>query len=247
MISVCLTTYNGENYIKQQVESILSQLSPDDELIVSDDGSTDNTLDIIRSMHASQIKIVINKGQHGYTPNFENALMQSKGDYIFLSDQDDVWNKDKVSICMDYFRFYDFIISDATIIDKNNQHIASSYFTQRHSKKGLFNNLIRFSYLGCCMAFKRKVLERALPFPKNHKMATHDNWLAIVGMSYYKTKVIDDKLILYRRHGDNTSKAGLAKTTTLPFKIKYRLYLLACLLFRYKHNAFADKTTGKKV
>lgn len=246
MISVCLTTYNGEHYIRQQVESILSQLSPDDELIVSDDGSTDNTLSIIQSLNASQVKIIVNSGQHGYTPNFENAIEHCKGDYIFLSDQDDIWQKNKVKVCMDYFLNYDFIISDAIIIDKNNKKIASSYFAQRHSRSGLINNLIRFSYLGCCMAFKRKVLERALPFPKNHKKATHDNWLAVVGMSYYKTKIIDEKLILYRRHGNNTSKAGLAKTTTLAFKAKYRLYLLVCLLSRCRHKALPNKTEDKK-
>ena len=89
MISVCMATYNGEKYLREQVGSILTQLGENDELVVSDDGSTDSTIDILKSYNDPRIKIFINTGRHGVNSNFENALRHADGDYIFLSDQDD--------------------------------------------------------------------------------------------------------------------------------------------------------------
>lgn len=238
MISVCLATYNGEEYIREQMVSILSQLAPMDEVIVSDDLSTDSTLDIIRSLGDSRVKILLNEGEHGYTANFENAIRNTHGDYIFLSDQDDVWARDKVSCCMELFSTYDFIISDAELIDGRGKTTSPSFFEIRRSKPGLFNNLVRFSYLGCCIAFKKKILSRALPFPPNHRYCTHDNWLSLVGMAFYKTKVTDKKLIGYRRHENNASTGGFRKVTTLRFMMAYRLYLVKWLIIRafpHKH------------
>ena len=235
MISVCIATYNGEKYIKEQILSILAQLSTKDEIIISDDGSTDHTITKILEISSPIIKIVYNQNEHGYTANFENALKNAKGNFIFLSDQDDIWEPNKVACCMEHFKKYDFIISDATIIDANNHVLAPSFYKKRRSKPGLFNNLLRFSYLGCCLAFKKEILQRALPFPKDHKMCTHDNWLTIIGMRYYNSIIIPDKLIRYRRYDSNTSSGGLQKTTTFLFKIKYRLYIIYWLLQR-KNN-----------
>ena len=100
MISVCMATYNGEKYIELQLRSILPQLSEDDEVIVSDDASTDQTLDVVRRLNDNRIKIVHHETDHGYTRNFENALKYAKGDYIFLSDQDDEWLPEKVQVTL---------------------------------------------------------------------------------------------------------------------------------------------------
>ena len=109
MISVCMATYNGERYIKRQIDSILYQLGEDDELIISDDGSTDRTLEIIKKYNDSRIKIYehikkaelskVKKLRNFYyaTSNFENALIHSRGEYIFLADQDDIWESEKVT------------------------------------------------------------------------------------------------------------------------------------------------------
>lgn len=232
MISVCMATYNGERYIKYQLLSILPQLNNNDEIVISDDKSTDKTLDIIKSLDSDIIKVFINNGEHGYTPNFENALRHAHGDYIFLSDQDDIWEPNKVSRCMEYLERYDLVISDAVVIDKKLNTIAPSYYIIRKSRSGLINNIIRFSYLGCCMAFKSRILDIALPFPSNHQYCTHDNWLAIVSMTFYKVAIIDDKLIRYRRYDNNTSQGGLKNTTTMKFKIAYRLYLIYWIVKR---------------
>ena len=91
MISVCIATYNGEKYIEEQIASILPQLKENDEIIISDDYSTDNTIQVLTKINSKKIKIFKNQGEKGYTSNFENAIKQAKGNYIFLCDQDDVW------------------------------------------------------------------------------------------------------------------------------------------------------------
>lgn len=232
MISVCIATYNGEKYIHEQIASILQQIGNDDEIVVSDDGSTDKTLDVVRSFDAQNIHIYINKGDHGYTPNFENALRNAHGDYIFLSDQDDIWMPDKVEACMKYLKVNDFVVSDALIVDGDNKPLFDSFCEQRKSKFGFLNTLIRFSYLGCCFAFRRKVLSKALPFPKNHILCTHDNWLALVSTAFYKSAFIPLPLIRYRRYGGNASSGAKNANKSILFMIHYRLYLLFHLIVR---------------
>ncbi|MDE6793421.1 MAG: glycosyltransferase, partial [Muribaculaceae bacterium] len=100
MVSVCLATYNGELFIKEQIQSIIPELENEDEIIISDDGSTDNTLPIIRNFKDSRIKIFINKETQGVNNNMENAIRKASGDIIFLSDQDNVWIKGKIEKCV---------------------------------------------------------------------------------------------------------------------------------------------------
>ena len=235
-ISVCIATYNGEKYIKEQLMSILPQLGVNDEIIISDDNSTDNTLNIIKSINDNRIIIVTNKGKKGYTPNFENAIKNATGDFIFLSDQDDVWIPAKVQTCMEYFKSVDFIVSDATIIDDKGNIIYNSFFSIRNPYSTLLGNIFKFGYLGCCMAFKRKIIKVALPFPKKHKLCTHDNWLFLVSKTYYNVKIVNEKLIKYRRHNNNISSGGIKNTTSLCFKVLYRLYLIYHLLLLINKN-----------
>lgn len=233
MISVCIATYNGEKYIKTQLLSIMKQLQSHDEIIISDDGSCDKTIEIVKSLHSPLIKIFTNEGEHGYTPNFENALRQAIGDIIFLSDQDDIWKDDKVKTVLQYMKRYDVVVSDATMLDESKKVIVESFFQLRHPYQSFWGNLLKFGYLGCCMAFKRKILDRALPFPKDHKKCTHDNWLFLIGKLYYKTYITNAKLIYYCRHENNTSTGGLSPTTSAMFKIRYRLYLIKHLAKRF--------------
>ncbi|EXY58193.1 glycosyltransferase, partial [Bacteroides fragilis] len=98
LISVCIATYNGEKFIVEQLKTILSQLTDFDEIIISDDHSSDCTLSLIRSFRDPRIKIYLNENDKGYTSNFENALKKATGEIIFIADQDDIWKKDKVDI-----------------------------------------------------------------------------------------------------------------------------------------------------
>ena len=135
---------------------------------------------------------------------------------------------------MEYLNKYDYVVSDATIVDKNGILQAPSFYRKRGARAGLLHNLIRFSYLGCCIAFKKKLLEKVLPFPPNHRYCTHDNWITIIAMAYYKVAIIPEPLIKYRRYDTNTSSGGFSNTTSLWFKVKYRIYIILWLIRRKK-------------
>ena len=136
MISVCMATYNGETYIKEQIESIINQLSSSDELIISDDKSTDNTLKIINEFKDPRIKIYIHEKDHGFVKNFENALEKAKGDFIFLSDQDDIWLPNKVAATLKELEYYDFVVSDCITINKYGEIISHSRIKDFKIKTG---------------------------------------------------------------------------------------------------------------
>ena len=233
MISVCMATYNGERYISEQILSILPQLAEDDELIISDDGSTDETINIINKINDKRI-VLLRNNSHCYTANFENALNYAKGDYIFLSDQDDIWREDKVQVSLNYLQKYNFLMSNARIVDSEKKVIQNSRNDLLHVKNGFINNLIKTHYLGCCMSFDRSVLKAVLPFPKNRELCLHDAWITMVAELCFKTHVSNEALIDYRRHGGNFSSGSVGKNNTVARMFNIRKYLLIEVLKRKK-------------
>jgi len=181
-ISVCIATYNGEKYIHAQIASILSQLGKDDEIVISDDSSTDRTVEIIKAFNDTRISLLEHQTFHSHVYNFENSLKHAKGKYIFLADQDDIWLPGKVETMLSLLSSYDLVLSDARVVNEKGETIYDSFFHFNHSKKGLLKNLYKNSYLGCCMAFNRKILHIALPFPK--KINMHDWWIGLIAEIY---------------------------------------------------------------
>lgn len=234
-ISVCMATYNGEMYIKEQIESILLQLNASDELIISDDQSSDRTCTIVNEFNDPRIKLIINNGEKGYTRNFENALKKSNGDIIFLSDQDDIWVDNKVEIMLKYLEKSQMVISNAKIVDSEMRIINNSHFHLHDVKKGFWNNFLKTRYIGACMAFKRDVLERSLPFPEHQKYCAHDYWLTLVGEAFYEVSLVETPLLLYRRHGNNASSGGEVSKNNIAMKIVIRLYAAYNLLVLKKN------------
>lgn len=230
MISVCVPTYNGEKYIYEQLLSILSQINYEDEILISDDGSTDNTLDIIQSINDRRIKIYHHKDCYKSknkfnltTRNIQNALSKAQGDYIFLADQDDIWAANKIEVCLQALIKNDVVLHDCSIVDKYGKLIEVSYFKYNSSKPGILKNIIKNSYLGCCMAFNKKMMRFFLPFPDE---VPHDIWIGLIGERVGKILFINEQLVYYRRHGSNLSASGEKSSNTLLFKIKYRAIIL---------------------
>lgn len=232
-ISVCIATYNGEEFIQEQLKSILKQIKKNDEIIISDDYSTDNTIKKIKELNDRRINIFFNEFERGYTKNFENAILKSSGEIIFLSDQDDIWLDKKVEKCLLKLENSDFIVTDAKVIDANLKIITNSLFELVKTKKGLLNNLLYNRYYGCCIAFRRKILKKALPFPKNSELAYHDRWLPIIAEMYYKVELEDTPCILYRRHDRNVSLFNEKSKNSMFAKICMRVYPLLHAVMRF--------------
>ncbi len=237
MISVCIATFNGEKFIKEQLYSIAKQLGDSDEIIISDDCSTDKTIEYINALNDKRIKVFTNtKGKvkrtfdHA-THNFENALMNTKGDIIFLSDQDDVWLDNRIEHNINLLKVNDLVITDCKVVDSSLNVIEESYFTLLNSGPGIFKNILKNSYLGCCMAFNKNILSYILPFPKY--LVPHDIWIGLNVELRGKVYFSNASTLLYRRHGNNLSATSGKSSNSLIFKLTYRLAIIYNLIKRY--------------
>ncbi|MFH0710698.1 MAG: glycosyltransferase family 2 protein [Pseudomonadota bacterium] len=233
LLSIAMTTYNGENFLRQQMDSIILQTYPHFEVIICDDQSTDSTYKILQEYAArdARIKPFINDINLGVIKNFEKALSLCSGKYIALADQDDIWMPDKIAIILSYLENADIVIHDCQIIDENSTLLFNSFFEQNRAKSGLMNNLLKNSYVGCSMAFNRKIIDKALPFPSDIPM--HDWWIGLIGEIYGNTVFCTEKLIAYRRHENNASASTGISQYSLLKKIHFRIIMLRNLLKRY--------------
>ena len=235
-VSVCMATYNGALYLKEQVDSIICQLGEEDELIVSDDGSTDRTIDILKSYNDSRIKIFKNTNKKGVVGNFENALVKAKGEYIFLSDQDDVWIDDKVKRCVEELEKVDLVVTDCYVTDSGLNIINDSFFRERGSRKGFIKNLIKNTYLGACVAFRSSVLEYVLPIPEKLPVY-HDGWICSLADILGKVSFIQYRGLYYRRHEANVSFTAHKSKLSIYRQFRYRVIFLGMVINRLiKYN-----------
>lgn len=226
-ISVCMAIKNGEAFLAEQLHSILPQLGSSDEIVISDDHSTDESQNIIAGLSDRRIKCYSNPG-NGLMSNFENALRNAEGEYIFLADQDDVWKPNKVSVMLQQLKTCDLVISDCELTDRNLHVSGESFFVVNGSGRGILKNLVRNSYMGCCMAFHRDVLTRALPFPAGIPM--HDLWIGMVADLHFRVSFIPDRLLLHRRHDANASSTGSRSQHSWGKRIAGRLALMKNLV-----------------
>jgi glycosyltransferase involved in cell wall biosynthesis len=237
-ISVCMATYNGEQFLVEQVDSILSQLGPNDELVIVDDASQDATCALIEGFCDSRILLIQNEANQGVQASFETALSQVTGEIIFLSDQDDIWVADKVTTILQVFNTNSgitMVVSDASLVDQRGALLFPSYYAQRGQFSDCFlMNLIRCKYLGCTMAFRAKVLREALPFPRS-RLILHDIWIGTVNrLSGGKTQYLPTPLVCYRRH--ESAVTGTHRLSAMR-RILLRLHL-ACAAagFWFRHR-----------
>jgi glycosyltransferase involved in cell wall biosynthesis len=236
-----MATYNGEKYLMEQVESILPQLGENDELIVSDDGSTDRTLKILENFNDKRIKIFhhdrfenndkgINNKYYSLTQNFFNAMQNAKGDYIFFSDQDDVWLPGRISSTIPFLEKYHLVICDVWVVDENlnKQFLWSEKFP---FNRGFLRNIIKQTAHGCTFAFTKKLKELAVPIPKN--IIGHDYFVRVLAEKLNSVYFLNKELILYRRHSNTVTSIGSSKNIIWK-KIIHRYNLLTESLKKVK-------------
>ena len=231
-VSVAMATFNGEKYVAQQIESILVQLAPTDELVISDDGSTDDTLTVLRKFAHEDRRVKFLQGSNlGIVKNFERAIRVCKGDLILLSDQDDVWMPNKVKVIREYFEEDNnliLVMSDLEIVDMNLRTVNESYVKMRGCSTGVVRNLIRNSYVGCGLAYRRELNKIVLPFPKGVPM--HDWWIGILAEMFGEAKIVEERLVLYRRTEENAT--SLYSKVPLIKKVIWRMNMLCLVLMR---------------
>lgn len=233
-ISVVMATFNGEKYLLAQLESILTQLAEDDELIVTDDHSTDGTLALIEAMHDARIKVVKPAVARGPIANFEHGLSHASREIVVLADQDDVWLPGRVATIRAHFVraecSHDLLVLDSRVVDEKLSTIEPSVFRLLDAGAGLLKNVYRNTYIGCHMAFKRALLEVALPFPR--KIPMHDVWLGLVSERVGPVTFLEGPSMLFRRTGKNFTKARYSWLARLTWRANLSVNLLKFMLRR---------------
>lgn len=226
-ISVCIASYNGEKYIKEQIESIIPQLKETDEIIVSDDYSSDNTISILESFNDNRIKIFKNSLGKGVINNFQNAISHSTYNIIFLCDQDDIWRNDKVNVMLQQFEDENItlVLSNAKYINKIGESMESRFFEKPVPENSQIKHFIKPLFLGCAIAFKKESVPKVFPIPKNIPM--HDWWIGALHMYYGKVKYIDEDLIYYRRHDNNVTSRRKSKLSKI---IRWRIIIFVQII-----------------
>lgn len=228
-VSVALAYYNGGMYIREQLDTILCQLEQQDEVVISVDGAQDGSLSLLSDLAKddARIRIIMGPGK-GVVRNFENALRYCGGDFIFLSDQDDIWEKNKVETVKEEFQNPEImaVIHDAGIVNERGEQTGEeSLFSMRKSRPGVLKNFIKNSYVGCCMAFRRELLAVICPIPE--AMYMHDYWIGMAAERMGKVSFLPQKLIGYRRHSSNVTQMSHG---SVKFMIKKRVDILRCLV-----------------
>lgn len=214
-ISVALCTYNGERFLNAQIDSILDQHIPVDEIIACDDGSTDGTLNILNSYQQKYpdiFKIYVNPSNLKSVKNFEKAISLCSNDIIFLSDQDDIWEKNKTETCISYFNAHPLtmvICSNGYLIDEKGT-LQEQYYTLWDIPYLLNNKNINYYHMlatvgniatGASMAVRKSFVKEIIPFPEVENLH-HDEWIAIAAAEKQNFAFLNEKLFRYRLHAD---------------------------------------------
>ena len=229
-ISVCMAAYNGEQYITAQLQSILVQLSDNDEVVVVDDGSTDSTRDRVRAFQDVRIRLIEHEHNQGMSRTFEDALRSASNSILLLSDQDDLWAPEKISMVLQAFidnPHITLIVTNSSLVHADGSMLLESYLGRYGPfRPGIWANLVRNRYGGHNLAFRASILSEILPLPHKYDVL-YDHWIGFRhSLAYGDALYIDRPLTLSRRH--ETTTTGRKRSSML-VKIRRRIHLLLAL------------------
>ncbi|MFN3588804.1 MAG: glycosyltransferase family 2 protein [Spirosomataceae bacterium] len=230
-VSIALCTYNGEKYLSEQLESLLKQTRPADEIVICDDQSKDDTERVVRGFEDKlPIRFFKNESSLRVVKNFEKAANLCTGDIIFFCDQDDVWEKDKIQVMLDVFSKNDsleLLFSNAELVNGELEPLEKDLWQSvrfwkqqqtdfQHNKE--VDILLQGNRVtGCTMAVRRRLIEEVTPFPENiDPEFIHDYWLAVVAAHKGTIGIIDQKLVKYRQHA--SQYVGIAVNNQEPIR-----------------------------
>jgi glycosyltransferase involved in cell wall biosynthesis len=226
-ISVCLASYNGAKYIHQQLSSIVTQLRDGDEVLVADDGSTDETLSLIRNF-GPPVMVIATDRVGGVVGNFERILKIATGEGIVLCDQDDVWLPGRADLIRSNLQHCSLLLMNGRMVDANLNPMEQTVFEYLGNRRGFFSNLWKNGFMGCCMAFRSELRDRVIPFPAS--VPWHDWYIGLVAELTGKVVRIDTVTLLYRRHGSNASPTGEGSQNSLLKRLSLRFSVLLAVL-----------------
>lgn len=245
MISIAMATYNGEKYLREQLDSVLNQTITDFELVICDDKSTDSTIDIL-SEYAAQdkrIRYYVNPVNIGFKRNFENVIQKCKREYIALCDQDDVWYPEHLERLYQQIGKHSISCANSILVDKDNNSLGillsnaeRLYTIPKDNHKLIYKIILSGNpFQGASMLMPQNFIHRCLPIPEG--VCYHDAWFAACACLDNGIAYSFDPITYYRQHGDNvTADANRTKKRT----IRYYLHKTKDVL-RGKNTLYTDR------
>jgi glycosyltransferase involved in cell wall biosynthesis len=228
--TVVIATCEGAKYIGAQLDSILAQLRPDDEVVVSDDASTDGTLLVVGERHDARIRMLRNTVRVGYVKNFERGIAAARGDYLLLSDQDDIWLPTKVEAVTSALAIKACVASDAIVVDADLRELHGSYFALRGvSEVTVLGTFLKPGIIGATIACRRGYVEALMPFPAD---VPHDFWISMNAVLDGELAILRQPLILYRRHAAAASVSATGRKRPIGARLRERTRLASALMRR---------------
>lgn len=244
LVSIIMTTYNGAEFLKAQLDTIIAQTYPNIELIIVDDHSTDNTFEILQQYSNTfpNIRVYKNDSNIGYIKNFEKGIILAAGKYIALSDQDDIWDVDKIKILMSNWGTESIVYCNSKLIDRKGNDLNLKMSDIK--KLGTYHDYLPF-LIGNCVSGHALIMRKdfalnVMPFPNE---CPHDWWLAYAAVCNNGVKFIDKILVQYRQH--NKSSIGVIKSKER--KKNEPSNKQAIELMRNRMRTFANWAVSKKV
>jgi len=225
LVSIAMSTYNGEAFLQEQLESILNQTYTNLEIIISDDCSTDNTVEIIQEYKNKDKRITFHQNEKniGFVKNFEKAISLCNGEFIALSDQDDIWKRNKIEIYLNEIQKNVLIYSNAILIDKYSKENGKELFSDVDKLcKGKVNNSFLLDNVasGNTMMFKKELVKYILPIPS--KITYHDFWISFVASTYGTINYTEEPMTYYRRHIEQVTNRTKNKYDNYFKKLEYK-------------------------
>ncbi|MEE3508685.1 glycosyltransferase [Pseudomonas sp. 10C3] len=213
-VSVCMATYNGADFIREQLYSILMQIPQDSEVLLGDDGSIDETIRIVEDINDSRVKVIRNTSNLGYIHNFENLIGNAKGDYIFLSDQDDIWPAGRVEKMISAMDASNSLLvvgaMESFVGDVNSCSFFCGFDQTRNASsfRNIFDIFVGRSvpYFGCAMLLSKKIKPYLIPFYS--RVISHDIWIAFVANRRCSVVHLNDTVTLRRIHSNNLTNSN---------------------------------------
>lgn len=227
-----MAVYNGEKYLKKQIDSILVQLRNDDELVISYDRSSDGTWELIQNYAKEDRRIVIvTDPGSGVIDNFNNALAHCRGKYLFISDQDDIWIETKIDRMIAFLEESGVALAvhNGVTINDDDDIVSGDFFCEERIEPSFWRNFFKSRYSGCCMAFTANFARVVLPIPQ--RIDAYDRWLGLCAERFFQIGFLDDILIHHRVHGENYTPTS---SRSLPVILKTRWIMLKTLMEKQK-------------
>lgn len=200
-----MAAYNGSRYISEQIQSILADLGPEDELVIVDDKSTDNTVDIVRAISDPRIRLICSEANERYVRTFGKAAALARGEYIFLADQDDIWVPGRTAKMIDALGKSAMVAGNVALFGGPAENSPWSLRTEdsRRRLANIAGVMVGYRpYYGCAMGFRRDFADIVLPMP-DFLYESHDLWMALAGNLAGEMTHLGEPVLYRRLHEDN--------------------------------------------